>query len=277
MLKIDYYAYTNGLARVHPAEKAGAAAVMAVFCLVSQSALTHLAAMALSAYLAVAKGRVPFSFYLKMLCLPAAFLAAGLVAVAFSVTADPQGLLWGWPCGGRYWGISEAGTRTALSLFFKCLGTVSALYFLALTTPCQDILNLLARAGVPALVVEITGLTYRYIFVLVQAASEIYQSQSARLGYSGLKNSFFSTAQLVSVLFGKSFARAQELYCGLLARGYSGDLGVIGEEPGDRKPVRWQRVIGLAGVLLACSVLPQVLMLWALRVNFPAGLGGALP
>lgn len=268
---IDYYAYTNGLARVHPAEKAGLAAVMAVFCLAFGSPFTHLSVLAVSSWLAVAKGRIPLSFYVRMLCLPAAFLAAGLVAVAFSVTPDRQGLLWGWPLGRYYWGISAAGGRTALLLFFKCTGAVSALYFLVLTTPCQEILALLRRAGVPPLVVEIAGLTYRYLFVLWRAAQDIYRSQSSRLGYTSVASSFFSTGQLAAALFGKSLAQAQALYQALLARGYDGDLSVVDEEPQGVRPVDWKKLLGLAAFLAATSALPALRLELVLQSAFGGG------
>ena len=271
MLMIDYYAHTNGLVRVHPAEKASLAAVMAVFCLASSSPFTHLTVLAVSSWLTVVKGRVPLSFYVRMLCLPGAFLAAGLAAVAFSVAADPQGFLWSWPLGRCFWGISAVGARTALLLFGKCLGAVAALYFLAVTTPGQEILLLLRRAGVPPLILEIAGLTYRYLFVLGRTAQEIHRSQSSRLGYASIASSFFSASQLAGALFGKSLAQAQALYHALLARGYDEDLSVMGEEMQGRRSVDWKKPVGLAVFLAATSALPALRVELILQSVFGGG------
>jgi len=136
LLQMDYYAHFNGLRHSHPAEKAATAALIMAFCLASSSPLTYLLAIFFSAWLVVGRARVPLLFYLKMLCLPASFLAVGVACVAISVSGDPQTLLWWWPCGRYYLGISAQGARTAAGLFFKSLGVASGLYFLALPTPC---------------------------------------------------------------------------------------------------------------------------------------------
>ena len=49
----------------------------------------------------------------------------------------------------------------------------SCLYFLALSTPMTDILNELRKLRIPALLLELMMLTYRFIFVLLEIASSI--------------------------------------------------------------------------------------------------------
>ena len=72
--------------------------------------------------------------------------------------------------------LAEVGTRS--------LGSLAALLFLVLTTPLIDLIALLRRLKVPALLLEIMVLCYRMLFVFSAAVHETLTAQSARLGYA---------------------------------------------------------------------------------------------
>lgn len=229
MLRLDYYAYFNGLRSAHPAEKAALAALMIVFCLVSGARATFLLVIAAAAFLAVGPARVPASDYLKLLAVPVSFLLAGVATVAFSVSPEPGPFFWWWRLGPYCVGVTAEGLQAAATLFLKSLGAVSGLYFLSLTTPSVEIFMLLKKLRVPSLFVELMSLVYRFIFVLLETAEKIYLSQSSRWGYANLRNAYFSLGRLGANLFGKSYSHAQMLYSALLARGYTGELNVLTE------------------------------------------------
>ena len=81
----------------------------------------------------------------------------------------------------------------------------------------------------PKLIVELMGLIYRFIFVLLETADTMITAQNSRLGYSSLSAGFRSLGTLVSTLFIRSYKRSDELYTALEARGYDGDLNVLEE------------------------------------------------
>ena len=124
-------------------------------------------------------------------------------------------------------GCTYFSILTAARLFFKSLASVSCLYFLTLTTPIFEILSVLKKLKVPKLFVELMGLIYRFIFVLLDTANMIYISQNSRLGYSTLKTGFNSLGKLIANLFISSYKRSQDIYTAMESRCYDGDINLL--------------------------------------------------
>jgi cobalt/nickel transport system permease protein len=82
----------------------------------------------------------------------------------------------------------------------------------------------LRKIKLPVLFIELVGLTYRFIFVLINKMQEIYLAQSNRLGYQNLQICMTSCAQLIVSLFIKSIQSAKELQIAMESRG--GDEGL---------------------------------------------------
>ena len=109
------------------------------------------------------------------------------------------------------------------------LSSISCLYFLTLTTPVQAILQVLRKLKVPQLLIEITEITYRFIFVFLETALKIYQAQNSRLGYRTFKLWLHSLGLLISSLFITVFQRAKELTIAMDSRGYAGEILYLDE------------------------------------------------
>ena len=130
--------------------------------------------------------KIPFSYYIKLLLLPSFFLLSGTLTILFSFAKRdailPPVLF---SVKFRNWQvfISANNVDTVISLIFVVLSSISCLYFLTLTTPVQTILQVLRKLKVPQLLIEITEITYRFIFVFLETALKIYQAQNSRLGY----------------------------------------------------------------------------------------------
>ncbi|WP_347491285.1 cobalt ECF transporter T component CbiQ [Desulfoscipio sp. XC116] len=227
MLLIDHYAYNNRLLSVHPAEKGIFFALTITICLAMPSLYTSLAVIFLMAGAVMFLAGIPWRFYGKLLMLPGAFLIIGVTAVAVSVTCESQQFLWAIYLGDYAVGVTNVGLDTAANLFFRSLGAVSCLYFLSLTTPMTEMVGLLKKLCVPALVVELITLMYRLIFILLEAAGQIYTAQSSRLGYKNTRTGFTSLSQLVLSMFIKSYRQSQTMYDALVARCYDGQLHFI--------------------------------------------------
>ena len=63
------------------------------------------------------------------------------------------------------WIIYNNGITIAFITFFRVLGAVSALFFLVLTTTMNDLFISLRKIHIPKVLIEISLLIYRYIFV----------------------------------------------------------------------------------------------------------------
>ncbi|KUK12704.1 MAG: Cobalt ABC transporter, inner membrane subunit CbiQ [Moorella sp. 60_41] len=225
---IEKYAYGNRWRRVHPAEKVAFALGTLVLVLHTGCPWMSLAVFCLMSGLLVGLGGVSWRFYLRLLLIPFAFLAAAVIALALAITWEESGtVLYGLRVGNLIIGITEYGVAEGAGLLLRALSGVSCLYFLALTTPIAEILQVFRRMGLPPLLAELMALVYRFTFVLWDTASSMYVSQASRLGYSSWCRSLSSLGQLVANLFLKSLQRSQMLNAALLARGFDGEFRVL--------------------------------------------------
>ena len=140
-----------------------------------------------------------------------------LVVAAIMITATILGA--GVPVG-LWW---KAMTAPIGFLFVAVL----TLMFQALTTPAADLTAGLRRLGVPAEIVEMALLMYRFVFLLTDTAESMNAAQAARLGHAGYRRHMKSLSLLIVNLMPRAFARAQALEIGLAARGWRGDLRVL--------------------------------------------------
>ncbi len=109
-------------------------------------------------------------------------------------------------------------------------GYMSALAVLLLvsTTPLPDLLRALSWFHVPRLIILITQFLYRYLFVLSEQAQHMRLAAASRAGGrragSGLASRFRAAAGALSVLFARSYARADGIHRAMIARGFSGEF-----------------------------------------------------
>jgi cobalt/nickel transport system permease protein len=209
------------LQRLDP--RAQITAALALVVTIVSTPPTHLVAFTAYAGLLswlAALGRVPFRRILKSV----------LAILPFSVlTAVWLPLLKGGPL------VHPFGSRLALSvsglwllagvLMKSGLGVVT-LTILSATTPYDLLLAGLRGLGLPALFVDLLGLTWRYLFVLVDAALRLRRAGAAR-GYRPrwLPQSLI-IGRMVGRLFLRSYERAERIHQAMLLRGYNGRLPV---------------------------------------------------
>lgn len=113
----------------------------------------------------------------------------------------------------------------SLHLFLSILAGVSTVSLLSFSAPFEDILSASSKLKwCPTILIEITFLMYKYIFIFFEEIDAIYHAQAARLGYINMKNAVHSLGILVGMLIIRSFIRAQSAYEAILARGYKDRL-----------------------------------------------------
>jgi cobalt/nickel transport system permease protein len=104
--------------------------------------------------------------------------------------------------------------------------------------------------------VAVLGMTYRYIFVLMQTAIQMFEGRRARVvgPMSGAERRRLIAAG-AGVLLGKALQLSGEVYLAMLSRGYRGEVYLLDDFRA--KPRDW-------AVLAAALAVPAVL-LWAQR------------
>jgi len=250
---IDQWAYSSPLACRHPLEKGVLAFLVLAACLVAKSWWVPALAFGLMSALVLGAVRTPWRVYLRLLLVPAAFLAAGLPAMALSVLATS-------PCegqwvavGGFYAGIAPQGLILARDVLCRTMGAVSALCFFALSTPMCDLISFLRRCRVPVLFLDLLALIYRFVFVLLETGLAMQRAQALRLGYCTPSAGLRSAGCLLANLFVRAQHRALGLYVALSTRGYEGRLDVL-ERPCCLSARNMALSAGTGGLLLVLAV-----------------------
>lgn len=106
-------------------------------------------------------------------------------------------------------GVAAAGAATAVTGLVRGLAGTLAVFVLAATTPMVDIIGGLRRARVPDPLIDVAGVTYRLLFVLLDSTRTILEAQAARLGYADRRLALRSAASLLVAILNRSWSSAQ--------------------------------------------------------------------
>ncbi|WP_058911267.1 energy-coupling factor ABC transporter transmembrane protein [Entomohabitans teleogrylli] len=168
--------------------------------------------------------RVTPGRWLRWLALPLGFLLLGTITILFSVSRQPQGMLWSLSLGNVALGITAAGLEMANQTLWRSLAALSATFWLVLNLPFNQMIRLLQLCRVPRLLTEQILLTWRFIFILLDEALAIHRAQTLRFGYRTLPGGYRSLAMLVGMLFSRVMARYQQMVTALEVKLFQGDF-----------------------------------------------------
>ena len=171
--------------------------------------------------------RIPARTLALAVAPPMLFIAIGGATVAVVLGGEPSAFAW---VAGPLWVDGASLARGASAAAHGAAGTL-ALMLLATTTPMSDLLAWLQRLGVPAPLVEVTSLTYRLLFVLLDSALAIRSAQAARLGGATGRRRLARRLHMVADAMGsvliRAWSRSTRLQAGLEGRGYTDRLPVL--------------------------------------------------
>lgn len=125
--------------------------------------------------------------------------------------------------------IYRDGVQIGFLVFSRMLGAFSCLVFLAFTTPMTELFSIFHRVHIPPIIVELSMLMYRFIFLFLDEAEKMHQSQKTRLGYSDWKNSLRCLGMLGGNLFIRTWFQGEKLHMAMESRGYNGTLKAMNE------------------------------------------------
>ncbi len=263
-LHLDTLAYTNRLRGLPPEQKLLFAGGTLMIALLSHPLVQVVVFLWMSGWI-VAYARIPLKMYAGLLSLNTAFLMMSLLALCISWTPTRQmtavvadvwaGFRWGeW-----YVYLSRTGVTQALQVAIRAVAAVSCLYFVLLTVPFAELLQVMRRLRVPTLVTELLLVMYRFVFVLLETAEQVWVAQVSRGGYRGFRKGMSDLGRLIVKLFVRTTERVQQLTMGLSARGFTGQLQVVSAVR--FQPSRRYAMEAMAGWFLLLS------LEWWLRTN----------
>lgn len=215
---IDRIAHTNRWSDRHPGDKlilGGGLLMLSVVLPPIPGALLVLVAAVTAT---IAGAGVAAGDYFRVLMLPMAFLVSSAVVLALSVRLDG---------GGPAVSFSPLGAMMALDVSLRALAATASLLLIILTTPVSEFLGMLRKIRVPAAIVDVTLLVYRFTMITAEVAERARISQVSRLGYTGFRRSLRSAGLLAASLLPRILHKASRMETGLAARAYDGDLRVL--------------------------------------------------
>jgi cobalt/nickel transport system permease protein len=200
-----------------------------------------LLALVLGAFSAVPPGRIIRQVWLAVLAftgliaLPAIFLVPGEPVLSL-----PGGL-----------DVTGQGLRSAAFLILRSEASATLTFLVIMTTPWPHVLKALRHLGVPRGAVMILGMTHRYVFILAQEASDMFEARRSRMvGRIAPSEARHMATGIAGALLERSLAMSTEIHLAMVARGYRGEVHLL-DEP---RFYRQDGVVLAAAALLALGV-----------------------
>lgn len=255
MTIIDKYSYSSKIAETQVWQKLLFAGLPLLICLFANSLGISITVIIIMATSTIYWTQMKASQYLKLIGLPLGFILVGVAAIVVGdIEAGQKDILASISFMGSSFGISKTSLWEGALIVVRTLAAVSCFYCLTLNTPINSFLNFLRRLGLADLLIDLTELIYRFIFVVWEEAKRIYTAQAARLGYRSISSSVKSLGELTTMLFVNCFKRVDRINNALNSRCFDGSLAYHYQEhePG--------RKIILHGVLLNTILVSIFLM-----------------
>ncbi len=126
------------------------------------------------------------------------------------------------------WTVTDHGLTAAAFLLLRAETSATLVLALVLTTPWNRLLRALRVLQIPAAVVVVLQMTYRYLFVFLQSARDLLEARRARLlGPLDAADQRATAAAIAGALLSKSLALSGEVHLAMLARGFRGEVYLL--------------------------------------------------
>lgn len=107
-----------------------------------------------------------------------------------------------------------------LSMITKSTLCLACMIVLTATTRFSDILDVLRRLHVPALLITSLALTHRFMFVLVEEMQRMIRARRSRTFVEDRAATWSGSSQVAGRLFVRASERAERVYLAMCARGW---------------------------------------------------------
>lgn len=166
-------------------------------------------ASAIPADLFIRRVWLALPLFTGVLVLPALFITPGVDLLHL-----PLGLV-----------ITRTGVTSALFLLLRVSTSLSLTMLLILTTPWNTVLSALGVLHIPDVFILILGMTYRYIYLLLHIANDMFLSRKSRtIGRLTDAEARRTLASVSATLLSKSLNLSSEVYLAMQSRGFRGNI-----------------------------------------------------
>lgn len=167
---------------------------------------------------ATAGAKIPVFSWLGVLSVPVSFAVLTALGILIQINHSSSGFSVG---------LDLGGLPLAVGLLLRSVAAISCLAFIGWTTPLMELIPVFQRLGIPAVLIDLALMIYRFLFVTATTLGEMRRAQSWRLGRADYRSRMRALSMLASGLFLRCVQRARRLEDGIESRGYQGRLWVL--------------------------------------------------
>jgi cobalt/nickel transport system permease protein len=241
---LEDIAQTNGLREVNTSLKIIPGLGAILLCLISSGYIAPLFIAIVLSGAVLVLARIDARTYGELFLVPFAFAVMG-VGVIVLLSGGGE-VYWSWdPVSWFSLSITRESINEGFFVLCRVLGGMSGLIFIALTTPMTDLFGVMKLCRIPEVVVDLTMIIYRSIFMVMDQVVQTYHAQLMRLGYGSFCESIRSFATLCGAVFISSWEAGEDFIRAMDARCYSGKFVVLGET----RPVELASVLAVTAFL----------------------------
>ena len=167
----------------------------------------------------------------------------GVIALP-AVFLTPGAPVWRLPL--LEWPVTQQGLRSAGFLILRAETAATLAMLLILTTLWTRLLRAVRYFRAPVVVVAILGMTYRYMFLFLATARDMFESRESRIvGVLQPGDRRRLAAASAGVLLGKTLQVSGEVHMAMQARGFRGEIRLLDEL--QMRPNDWLRLAAFVG------------------------------
>jgi cobalt ECF transporter T component CbiQ len=128
------------------------------------------------------------------------------------------------------WTVTAQGLRAAAYLIMRAETAATLSTLVVLCTPWSKVLKALRALCLPAVLVIVLSMTYRYIFLLLRTAHDMFASRKSRMvgRLEGPELRRVATAS-AGVLMSKTLQLSGDVYLAMRSRGFRGEVYILDE------------------------------------------------
>lgn len=226
MLSIDLIANTNRLTKYNAMGKFILSMAMLFISIIFENTVLNIIISISFLLIIVIVGKISLKYYLKLLTIPLAFIIMSVVAILLTEVSNSlaSDIMISTNVFGYQIGITNYTFELTKSIIFRSLGSISCVYFLVLSTPSNQMIDIFKRLKFPIEFIELYMLCYRFIFLLLDEIRIITTAQEMRFGYLNIRIAYRSFSTLVGIVFIRTYDRYLSMQTSLELKLYDGDF-----------------------------------------------------
>jgi cobalt/nickel transport system permease protein len=147
--------------------------------------------------------------------------------------------------------VTRQGLEAAALLVLRVGASISLAVLLTLTTRWPVLLKALGVLRIPGVFITVLEMTYRYVFLLLQASADTFTARRSRtVGRTSTAEQRTFTTHAMGNLWARTHATSEEVHHAMLSRGYTGEPLALAQFRLRRSDALWGVIVLLVIALL---------------------------